>query len=85
VNKTVAASTALRARSTELLGIVSLDGAARNRVTKRHQTFHAIPDDFLSASLLCPTASHCDGYNYEHQSSRCEYRQNFHVTPPAFT
>jgi hypothetical protein len=68
----------LLAQSTELLGILSLNGTARNGVTKRHKTFHAVLDDFLPASLLCPAASHSDGYNYDYQSSRCEYRQNFH-------
>jgi hypothetical protein len=67
-------STALRPRSTELLGIASLNGTARNGVTKRHQTFHAVPDDFLSASLLCAAASYSDGDNYERQSSSCDYR-----------
>jgi hypothetical protein len=42
-------STALRPPSTELLGIAPLNGTAKNGVTKRHQTFHAVPDDFLSA------------------------------------
>ena len=68
----------MRPPSTELLGIVPLNRKARNGVTKRHQTFHAVTDDFMSASLLCPAASHSYGDNYEHQSSSCDYRQNFH-------
>lgn len=67
-------STALLPPNTELLSLLPLDSMSRNGIPICHQAFHTIPNGFLSASLLCHVASHAYGYDYEHQSSRCDYR-----------
>jgi hypothetical protein len=78
-------STALRPPCTELLGIAPLNGTAKNGVTKRHQTFYAVPDDFLSASLRCPAASHSDGDNYEPSMQQLRLSVTFSwYKPPSY-
>lgn len=68
----------MRPPNTEFLSILPLDGMARNGVPIRRQTLHTIPDGFLSASLLCPVASHGDGYDGEHPSGSSDNQQIAH-------